>query len=190
MGGSKLNNGKTNDRAGTHPISSEDLKNLKSLIRELFENKVVRALRGENAAPSGVDETYIFVLMPYKEEWSDNIWEAIQMAVTSKGFVCERADNKAGTDVMQDIRAGISKARIVIADLTGGNPNVTYEAGICDALGKDMIFLAQDPETVPFDFRGVRLISYSHFGIKQLRDAICSRIDQIIKFDRSAKKLI
>jgi hypothetical protein len=135
------------------------------------------------------DDNYVFVLMPYREQWSDIVWEVIKTTVTSKGFTCERADDKTGKFIMQDIWAGVNAARIVIADLTDGNPNVAYEVGMCDVLGKDQILLAQDPKNVPFDFLGIRLIKYSyvHGGIKQLKDDISARIDQIIGTSQKSK---
>jgi nucleoside 2-deoxyribosyltransferase len=136
--------------------------------------------------PTSPDSSYVFVLMPFREEWSDIVWEVIRSAVTASGFVCERADDKAGKFVMKDIWAGINAARIVIADLTEGNPNVTYEVGMCDVLGKDQILLAQDPKAVPFDFLGIRLVpyTYKHGGIAKLKEELRKRLLQIVSHDR------
>lgn len=135
--------------------------------------------------PQGkVDDRYVFVLMPFREQWSDIVWEVIQTTVKSRGFRCERADDKDGRIIMQDIWTGITTARVVIADLTEANPNVTYEVGMCDVLGKDQILLAQDPQKVPFDFLGIRVVPYSyvHGGIKQLKDDLNLRLDQAVPF--------
>jgi nucleoside 2-deoxyribosyltransferase len=131
--------------------------------------------------PVNENENYVFVLMPYKEEWSDIVWEIIKSTVVSEGLICERADDKTGKFVMQDIWSGINAARIVIADLTEGNPNVTYEVGMCDVLGKSQILLAQNPKAVPFDFLGIRLVPYNyvHGGIAKLKEDLRGRIRQI-----------
>jgi nucleoside 2-deoxyribosyltransferase len=38
--------------------------------------------------------------------------------------------------VIDDVKAAIAKADLVIADLSGQNPNVFYEVGIAHTLGK------------------------------------------------------
>jgi nucleoside 2-deoxyribosyltransferase len=132
--------------------------------------------------PVQQNDSYVFVLMPFHEEWSDIVWEVIRSTILSEGLECERADEKTGKFIMRDIWSGINAARIVIADLTLGNPNVTYEVGMCDVLGKDQILLAQNPKDVPFGFLGIRLIPYSyvHGGIGKLKDDLRTRIRQTL----------
>lgn len=159
-------------------IGSENQKLLNELQR-MRSNMQVQPHWG--MPPTSQDDNYIFVLMPYREEWSDIVWEVVRSTVTDEGFVCERADDKTGKFIMHDIWSGINAARIVIADLTEANANVTYEVGMCDVLGKDQILLAQNPKEVPFDFLGVRLVPYSyvHGGIGKLKDDLRARIKQI-----------
>ena len=100
---------------------------------------------------------------------------------------CERADQKDGRIIMHDIWEGICKARVVIADLTSKNPNVTYEVGLADVLGKDVILLSQTPDDVPFDFLGVRLIIYenSFGGASKLSENLEQRIKRILEHPNS-----
>ena len=128
------------------------------------------------------DDNYVFVLMPYKEEWSDIIWEIIRGVIDEMGFRCERADDKTGKFIMNDIWDGINQAKIVIADLSSSNPNVSYEVGMSDVLGKAQILLSQNPKEVPFDFLGVRLLPYSyiHGGVAKLKTDLKERINKII----------
>ena len=64
--------------------------------------------------------------------------------------------------IMDDIWENIERSRVVIADLTGKNPNVFYETGIAHALGKEVILMAQTLEDVPFDLRALRCIVYAN----------------------------
>ena len=43
---------------------------------------------------------------------------------------------------MEDIWEGVNKARLILGDLTSKNPNVTYEVGVADVLGKDVVLLS------------------------------------------------
>jgi hypothetical protein len=125
-----------------------------------------------------VDPGLCFLLMPFREEWSDDLWSLIDGIVKQCGLKCERADEKDGRIVMNDIWEGISRARVIIADLTSKNPNVTYEVGLADVLGKDVVLLSQTPQDVPFDFLGVRLITYENSlgGVKKLTTELGKRL--------------
>jgi nucleoside 2-deoxyribosyltransferase len=49
---------------------------------------------------------------------------------------------------------------LVIAEITPANPNVFYELGYAQALGKPTILLAQRGGTLPFDIRSFRVVYY------------------------------
>jgi hypothetical protein len=49
----------------------------------------------------------------------------------------------------------------MLADLTDKNPNVYYELGLAHAARKPVLLLTQDIEDVPFDLRGLRVITYA-----------------------------
>lgn len=128
--------------------------------------------------PRTVIESLIFVLMPFNEKWSDSVWELLQRAIGDLGMRVERADQKKGRIVMSDIWEGILRANVVIADLTNRNPNVTYEVGLADVLGKEVILLSQTPRDVPFDFLGHRLLIYDNTigGEKKLKKDLANRL--------------
>ncbi len=128
-----------------------------------------------------VEEDLVFVLMPFREPWSDAVWNLIKQIVFQNGFQCQRADEKDGRIVMDDIWEGLNKARLVIADLSSKNPNVTYEVGLADVLGKEVMLLSQTPEDVPFDFLGIRLTTYENNieGVQRLTDALKARLDRL-----------
>ncbi len=62
---------------------------------------------------------------------------------------------------MRDVIASIDEAQLIIADLTGGNPNVFYELGVAHALNRPVILLTQSIEELPFDLASYRVISYT-----------------------------
>jgi hypothetical protein len=123
-----------------------------------------------------VNEDLCFLLMPFRESWSARVWDALVQAARMSGFNAIRADQRQGRLVIEDIWKDLCSAKAVIADLTGSNPNVTYEVGMADVLGKDPIFISQtlDQDKIPFDFLGQRVLKYeaSDSGIAKLIDEI------------------
>ena len=124
------------------------------------------------------DAKLVFVIMPFGEPWSDRVWEAVQKVVTTEGLLPERADNRHGPIVTEDIWRGIVEARIVLADVTGWNPNVFYELGIAHTLGKDVVLITQPTNRLPFDTQGYRHIIYSDnpSGLRLLETEIPQKI--------------
>ena len=66
----------------------------------------------------------------------------------------------------------IIESPLVIADLTGGNPNVYYELGIRHSIGKPYIQIISEGEQIPFDINGIRTIEVNH---KDLDSAATAR---------------
>jgi hypothetical protein len=124
----------------------------------------------------------VSVMMPFGTEFSA-VYATIQVSVGAAGLTAIRADNFwEHTHIIQDIVNLITKARIVICDLSQRNPNVFYEAGIAHALGKEVILLAQSHDDVPFDLRHIRYIRYLNNaqGLSEMSQAVQARIETII----------
>ncbi len=105
-------------------------------------------------------EDCAFVLMPFRPNWSELVWQTIKETLKNMGIEAVRADEQYGHQVVEDIWKGICEAGIVIADVTGKNPNVYYELGIAHVLGRRVILLTQTPDDIPFDIRVYRHILY------------------------------
>jgi hypothetical protein len=103
-----------------------------------------------------------FVLMPFDRAFDDTYARGVKPAVTRVGWECARADEIfQAREIMSMVWEEIMRADLIVADLTGRNPNVYYELGFAHALGKNTILLAQDLQDVPFDLRHRRLVEYS-----------------------------
>lgn len=83
--------------------------------------------------------------------------------LAEKGYKPVRADQipKAGMITTQIINL-VVESPLVIADLTGGNPNVFYELAIRHATGRPYIQIIESGSAIPFDTSGVRTISLNH----------------------------
>lgn len=104
--------------------------------------------------------------MPFAEEFVDVYKFLIADGLDCAGYIVKRADDiKSQNNIIGDIIEGIISSDLIVADLTGANPNVYYELGIAHALNKNVILLTQEIDDLPFDLRSYRVISYSvHFA--------------------------
>jgi hypothetical protein len=104
----------------------------------------------------------VFVLMPFHERFRPIYDEVIKPVVKAGGLQCVRADDLYGAKpIVEDIWRSLNEARLVIADLSGKNPNVFYEVGLAHAIGKDVVFISQSLDDIPFDLRHLRCVLYS-----------------------------
>ena len=73
-------------------------------------------------------------------------------------------------------------AEVVIADLTGRNPNVFYELGVRHSISSNTILIAQDLGDVPFDVHAQRIVVYSYDaeGLLKLQTALEQAILEIL----------
>lgn len=123
-------------------------------------------------------KAHVFVAMPFVQEMEDVFHYGIQNAVNSVGWLCERADLSAFTgDVMHWVRKRIKTASLVIADLTGANPNVYLELGFAWGCGTPAVILAKDVQDLRFDVRGQRCLLYK--TIKDLETKLSSELHDL-----------
>ncbi len=121
-----------------------------------------------------IQEDLVFVLMPFGSAWSARVWKRIQEVCRKLGLQVKRADELVGPVIMEDIWQGICQARVILADLTGRNPNVFYELGLAHTLGKRVVLLTQNIHEVPFDLIGLRCVVYEDNvdGFTRLEDGL------------------
>lgn len=129
---------------------------------------------------SNVKQNKCFVIMPYSEKWSNAVERIILEICNEVEFEFSIAKSMEGRFIPNDIWRGITGAGVIIADLSGANPNVTYEIGLADVLGKNVIMICQG-KSVPFDFLAQRMIIYedSLTGTLTLREELSNRLKRI-----------
>ena len=102
-----------------------------------------------------------FVLMSFDDDFEVLYTDFIRPVLEGCGFRVERADDiENQRNILRDIIEAIDQSDLVIAELTGNNPNVLYELGLAHALKKPVIHLTQALDGVPFDLRSYRIIEY------------------------------
>ena len=103
----------------------------------------------------------VMVLMPFADTLRDHYELGIKPAVVRAGCRCIRVDEEfILDDVVSQMRRLIAEADILVAEVSQPNPNVYYEVGYAHGLGKDVLFLADRAEGLPFDTRGIQHIVY------------------------------
>lgn len=98
---------------------------------------------------------------------SDALLRHVYSPILKKyGYKPVRADQipKTGLITTQIINL-VLESPLVIADLTGGNPNVFYELAIRHATGKPYIQVVEKGTSIPFDIIGVRTIPIDHHDL-------------------------
>ena len=97
-----------------------------------------------------------------ERQTSDFVMRNIISPVANKsGYETLRSDiiNTANT-IDQDIISQLNDSDIVIADVTGTNPNVMFEIGYRTAVNKPLIVMAQSVNDLPFDIHNIRVFTY------------------------------
>lgn len=84
---------------------------------------------------------------------------------------------------MSDVLSTLWEAEIVIADLTGRNPNVFHEVGLAHALPRKTVLLTQHADDVPFDLQPIRYLMYGVGSSEhqKLRDDLSKRLRTLIQ---------
>ncbi|MFE0182446.1 hypothetical protein [Streptomyces olivaceus] len=120
---------------------------------------------GNEHAPDGSPE-----LVAYEENLL--VYEEVILPACARhGIVPVRADGIADPgEITEQICRHVLQDDIVIADLTGGNANVTYELGIRHLTGKPIIHLGEHGQ-LPFDLSLIRTILFkrSRSGLVKAR---------------------
>jgi len=131
---------------------------------------------------------FIFVLMPFNQEFDDIYKLGIKSACEIENAYCERVDEQFYEGSMLDrIYNQINNADYLVADTTNKNPNVFYEIGYAHALEKKVILITQDGGDIPFDMKHFAHILYSKDKISLLKDNIQKKLKWYLQNENDDK---
>jgi hypothetical protein len=119
-----------------------------------------------------------------EREQADGVMDAIvKPAAKELGMECVRADQLPDPgQITTQIIDRIVEAKMVVADLTGGNPNVYYELAVRNSFRLPTALLAQEGERLPFDTSVMRTIFYVPDNMK----SVAAARDKLVGHMRSA----
>jgi hypothetical protein len=138
-------------------------------------------IKKEKAMQDIKSKPFVFLLMPFSDEFKDIYEVGIRPACRDAGAHCERVDEQRFTEsILQRIYDQIAGADIIVADMTARNPNVFYETGFAHALKKHTILLTQKSDDIPFDLKHYRHIVYGG-KISELKSQLQKELRFFIK---------
>lgn len=120
-----------------------------------------------------VQKNKCFVLMQFSEDL-DLVYGTIKDELDKIGFICNRADDVAGSPIIfNKILTEMFSSRFIIVELSHNNPNVFYELGIAHSFkeSSNIIIIKQKSENAiayPFDLKHLQYIEYTPDNLKLL----------------------
>jgi hypothetical protein len=99
--------------------------------------------------------------MPFETTREKYFAQIYSRAIDDAGMVAKRGDSLfRSSPIMGDIWKFVQESTVLLADLTGRNANVFYELGLAHAIGKPVVLVAETMDDVPFDLRGLRVLTF------------------------------
>jgi TIR domain len=117
------------------------------------------------------------VFAAYPFDLGDHFKFGIQQPAEAAALICEKTPDTVFTgDVVEHIKGQVRSAALVVALLTGGNPNVYLEVGYAWGCGIPTLLCIEKGEKPTFDLDGQKRIEYRN--IEHLGDEMKRYFDQ------------
>ena len=127
-----------------------------------------------------VDYPEVFVVMPFSEPWSDDVFtKMFKPGIKDARFTVSRGDSivRVG-DLSTNVWQSITQAGLIVAEVSVPNPNVYYEIGLADALGKPIFLFKQESIKLPADFGGIHYYTYDLNDLKAGRQKLAGELKE------------
>ncbi len=115
---------------------------------------------------------------------NDKVYEALkklESELPTFPMTVSRADTGAVAkdDLHEHVISRLCQSDFCIADLTGQNPNVLYEAGYAKGRELAIILIAQDKTDIPTDLKKYLFVRYQASQLDDLPSAIATHFDRV-----------
>lgn len=113
--------------------------------------------------------------------------KVVQPLLKPHGFTVSTPDAPEPGNVMDQVIKACDRAHLVVADLTGNNPNVLYEMAILDAMGRACVpvKLTQDEEDdsdkLPFDRAAYRAFLVPYGDTKEAKKRLKGPLEETLR---------
>lgn len=124
-----------------------------------------------------------FVVMQFSSPFNELYSDVIKAVCKEFEIDVVRADEQFGPGIIiSEVATQIIESKLVIAEISSGNPNVYYEVGFAHALNKPTILIAERPTKLPFDVAPHRVLFYENSinGKAKLEDGLRRHIEAIL----------
>ena len=115
-----------------------------------------------------VESRVAFMAMPFGDDELDLIYQnCLRPAVKDTGFELRRIDDppRAGS-IPNRMRVEIHRARFLVAEVTGENSGVYWEAGLAEGLGRPVIYTHREDHKPHFDTAQLQTVRWSADDLK------------------------
>jgi guanylate kinase len=151
--------------------------------RIAFHHAINRLVEKYRGSPS-IDPYSIAVMMSDNEgnKKLDDYYDAMETAVASVSpkYTCTRVKKVAGSrEIATAFQDLITRARYIIVDLTESRPNVYYELGYAQAIGKTCLITAESGTAAHFYPSRNKIVFYS--SVLDLRAKLAEELRGLLK---------
>ncbi|MFT8838377.1 hypothetical protein [Liquorilactobacillus satsumensis] len=185
-------------------VHDKEFKKFLDFLREQYKNKIRKARKTMEFNPKFkarnlvVKDNQAFYILPFTTAPLEAM-SAIKKALKEEKINCDviksedRFEPTRGNNIVENIWQDICTSKFIIADLSEKNPNVFYELGICDTLGKIVIPICSKKSrdndykgNLPFDIASEYTIFYDEnfTGYTSLQKDVLTRVKTILGIDK------
>ncbi len=114
--------------------------------------------------------------MPFDDAFNDTYKLGIKETAAQLDISAERVDEQIFQEgILERIYRQIDVSDLIIADMSGQNPNVFYEVGYAHAKEKLCILMTKNADDIPFDLKHHRHIVYGE-SISGLKESLAAEL--------------
>jgi hypothetical protein len=166
-------------------LSVDDFETLNRLLQNYDETSVREFAKDViSLAERLILPTRAFVIMSFAEDGHlIDAYNTFERVCREYGFTAFKVDQHLDNQqrIVPNIFSSIRHSAFIIAEVSGARPNVYYELGFAQALGKDIITTAYKGTELPFDIFDVPVHFWDsqHVLEKKLRstlDALATKL--------------
>lgn len=143
-----------------------------------------------------MEKKKVFMIMPFQDEFFE-VYEMIKRKFSDRFEFSNAGSEENQQNILKDIIQPIYETDIVIADLSGLNPNVMYELGLAHSFNKKTIVITKDELTnLPFDLKQYRAKNYDTYFkkfdelLQYLETNLMGVVDGKIEFSNPVKDFL
>lgn len=112
---------------------------------------------------------------PERKRADEVLEHVIEPVCRDKGLAVARSDrDPTPGQITSQILRSVINADVVIADVTGRNPNVYFELGVAQSFAKRIVMIVKDVGQLPFDVKNERVIVIGDgdvLGVSEAKEA-------------------
>jgi hypothetical protein len=113
-------------------------------------------------------------------------YEVVEPLVAPYGFWVETPDHADVGRIMDQVLLSLDQADLLVADLTGNNPNVLYELAVYHMAGRPYLTVRdisarESAEATPFDIQAYRYLDIDLDDVTAARDQLASTVQTLFE---------